>query len=106
MLLTAFPTRLAAPEIAGPAEDVTFGKPSEALDCILLAVDFVVEAARNVVSLAFSVVEAHRKGDLRNTNWRLFCRISALDANETDIGKSRKSAILARSRKDRQRREV
>ena len=58
-------TRPAAPEIAGPAEDVTLDRPWEALDCILLAVSFVEAAACEADSVAFSVVDAHRKGDLR-----------------------------------------
>lgn len=72
--LTAVTTRLPAfdtPAIAGPPEDLTFVSPSEAFDCMLLAVSFVLAAACEAPSLAFSVVEAHRKRVLRARMLRL-----------------------------------
>jgi hypothetical protein len=43
--LSAFPAPWRAPEIAGPAEDVTFDRPSDALDVAEAAASFDFEAA-------------------------------------------------------------
>ena len=84
-----------APVIAGPADDLTLDKPSAAFDCILVAVSFVFEVACEAASLAFSVVEAHRRGDLRVRNWRLLWRISVRDAIDTDIASLELSMAVA-----------
>lgn len=57
-------TRLAAPLIAGPAEELTFDKPSEALDCMLATVSFAFDVVWEAASVAFSVVDAHLRDDL------------------------------------------
>lgn len=65
MLFIAPPTRCAAPLIAGPAEDVTLDKPSEALEVAFEAVSLALEAVFEAASVAFEVVEAWRRADRR-----------------------------------------
>ena len=90
-----------APVIAGPADNLTLDKPSVAFDCMLVAVSFVFEVACEAASLAFSVVEAHRRGDLRVRNWRLLWRISVLDVIDTDIASLELSMAVAADQKTR-----
>ena len=96
---TALLILVIVPVTAGPADDLTLDKPSAALDCILLAVSFVLEVACDAASLAFSVVEAHRRGDFRVMNWRLLCRISVRDAIDTDIAILELSVAVATGQK-------
>ena len=49
-LLKAFPTPFAAPDIAGPAEDVTRDRPCEAFEVTEEVVSFALEVAFEATS--------------------------------------------------------
>ena len=63
--LSAFPAPWRAPEIAGPAEDVTFDRPSDAFDVADAAASFDFEAA---CAAASDVDEACLTAVRRNMN--------------------------------------
>ena len=75
----AFPTLFAAPLMAGPADDVTFDRPSEAFDLNSVAVCEAFEAVSFAASVALAVVDSNRR-DVRPVN-REVCRSITRDAD-------------------------
>lgn len=63
----ALPTLFAAPLRAGPAEEVTLERPSEAFDWNFEAVSEAFEAASFAASVALAVVDSNRR-DVRPVN--------------------------------------
>lgn len=83
-LLTTPLTLCAAPLRAGPAEEVTLDRPSEALDDIFEAVSFDFVAVSEAACAASDVVEAFRTQPCWRKTKRL-CRSTSRDAAGTDI---------------------
>lgn len=73
----ALPTLFAAPLIAGPAEEVTRERPSEAFDLYFAAVSDAFEAVSFAASVALAVVDSNRR-DVRPVNLA-DCRSTARD---------------------------
>lgn len=86
----ALPTPLAAPAIAGPADEATLVKPSEAFDWKLAAVsdafDDALEAVSLAASVAFAVVLSNRRADLPESLavWRRAAREMDSDMMEVE----------------------
>lgn len=74
---SAVPTLFAAPVIAGPAEEVTLERPSEAFDLYSAAVCDTFDAVSFAASLALAVVDSNRR-DVRPVNLA-DCRSTARD---------------------------
>jgi hypothetical protein len=73
-----FPRLLAAPLIAGPADDVTFDRPSEAFDWNFEAVSDAFDAVSFAASVALPVVDdSNRRATLLGS--LVDCRATARD---------------------------
>lgn len=82
----ALPTLFAAPLSAGPADEVTLERPSDAFDVVAEAALLTFEAPADAASVTWEVVELGRAG-ARRAN-RCDCRIRIRGAEE-NIGSDR-----------------
>jgi hypothetical protein len=77
----------AAPEIAGPAADVTFDRPCWALDVYSAAVDLALDVASFAVSVALAVVlDSNLRAAIRSApDWRSTGRVRAMETILTEV---------------------
>lgn len=84
----------AAPEMAGPAADVTLDKPCWALDVYSAAVDEALEVASFAVSVALAVVlDSNLRAAMRRApDWRSTGRVRAMETILFDLKGYKKRA--------------